>query len=296
MALLEKLEPLLLEKIWGGQKLKAYKNSLDFKNIGESWEVSTLKEGNSLINGEKLGSICSLNYVVKLIDTSENLSIQVHPKDDYAKINENSKGKTECWLILAAEEGAGIYLGLKEKVTKKEFKNALENGLRIDQYLNFFEVKVGDFFLVPAGTVHAIGKGITLCEVQQSSGITYRLWDWNRLGPDGKARELHIEKALDCMDFSYHNFKENLKNGRKNLYEKAGINRVLEHPDFKLDFFSFSRDELFNLKLSEKSSLILFNGNFQSNIKLAKFETAFSLEGGECNAELKGITQGFVVS
>ena len=296
MAKISKLDPLLFEKVWGGQKLKQYKNDNALSNLGESWEVSTLSEGSSLIEGQKLSSLCELSYVVKFIDTTKDLSIQVHPNDEYARVHENKSGKTECWFILSAEKDCGIYLGLKDKVTKKEFKNALTNGVNIDQYLNFYKVKPGDFFVVPAGTIHAIGKGVSLCEVQQSSGITYRVWDWNRMGLDGKPRELHIKKALDCIEFSSIFFQNEVKSKFKNLSSINGMQRIYEHKDFSVDYFSYDKETNLEVEIPEKSSIVLFDGHVISNISLTQFDTGFCLDKGLYSLTFSSIARGLIVS
>ncbi len=205
--------------------------------VGETWEVSRLEEGSSSLGDTALSSLVSdseLPYLIKFIDTSDNLSVQVHPDDEYARDVENSVGKTECWLILDSEPGAGIYLGFKPGVTKEEFETAVRNSEDVSRYLIFHEVKKGDFFFVPAGSIHAIAKGVTLIEVQQSSGITYRVWDWNRVDANGKSRELHVDKAMDVSRFeSEFNDSSNFQI-QNNLLESKGVNHVISHPDFNV--------------------------------------------------------------
>lgn len=138
---------------------------------------------------------------MKLIDSKTDLSVQVHPNDTYALKNENQFGKTEMWHILNAEPGAGIYLGFKRDTSEKEVRETVLSHT-IVSLLNFIPVKKGDTFFVPSGTVHAIGGGITLIEIQQNSTLTYRLYDYGRIGKDGKPRELHLEKALNVISYS----------------------------------------------------------------------------------------------
>lgn len=190
------LSPLLIEKVWGTNKLSTVYGK-QAENIGEAWLLSTLKKSMTPELTKE-----DFNYMVKIIDTSDHLSIQVHPQNDYAKRIENSNGKSECWYILDHVEGAGVYLGFKPGVTSKHFQEAINARESIDKYLNFFEVKKNDFFMIPAGAVHAIGKGVTILETQQSSGVTYRVWDWNRKGLDGKERDLHVDKAMDVLNFN----------------------------------------------------------------------------------------------
>lgn len=239
------LNPHVVEKIWGGRKLSSMKGigegqGIDLQKIGETWEVSLLKEGpSSNQQGQPISELLgekAFHYLVKFIDTSDDLSVQVHPGDEYAKRHENSLGKTECWFILAADEGRGIYLGLKEGVDKARLERAIEEKENVSELLNFIPIQAGDFFYVPAGTIHAIGKGVTLAEVQQSSGITYRVWDWNRLDSEGRSRELHVQKALDVINFEAEANK--LNNFRPRPIEKnKGIKTLIEHRDFNLDLY-----------------------------------------------------------
>ncbi len=236
--LLLKLTPYLQEKVWGGHRLKPD----HFNPIGESWEISIHPEGNSTFGEKKLSELINkkdLPYLVKIIDTSDNLSVQVHPGDEYAAKYENSKGKTECWAILDAGKNQGIYLGLKEGISKNHFKKALNTGENMSKLLEFYPVKKGDFFYVPAGTPHAIGKDVLLAEVQQSSGITYRVWDWNRVGLDGKPRELHIDKALDVINFKKN---EDFKI-RRGIFDQFGEVELLIHPEFGLSSFKMKKNE-----------------------------------------------------
>ena len=199
-----KQNPHLVNKVWGGNKLSYKSSPQGIKEpIGESWELSCLPEGQSTFQDKELGELLTrekqLKFLVKIIDTSDNLSVQVHPDDMLAAQLEGSSGKTECWYILSAEKDAKIYLGLKPGVTKEKFQQAIDSQEEAHLLMNSIEAKPGRFFFVPAGQLHAIGKDVTLIEIQQSSGITYRLWDWNRLGLDGKPRELHIEKGLKAL-------------------------------------------------------------------------------------------------
>ena len=218
---MEKLSPFVVTKIWGGDVL-AHQRHLKREEklpIGELWEVSRLANMSSQSSAGELDKILDsseLPYLVKYIDTSDNLSVQVHPDDSYARKVEQSSGKTECWLILEAHENSGIYLGFKPNIEKGQFAKALDKGEDITSLLNFYPVKTGMFVTVPAGTIHAIGRGVLLLETQQSSGLTYRIWDWNRKDNTGKSRTLHIAKALDVLNFrpecntkSFFQFKDN---------------------------------------------------------------------------------------
>ena len=260
-------------KIWGGNNLERLKNIpmvLDQDPIGETWEVSIHPEGPVLHNDEvfKLEPNEELPYIVKLIDTLDELSVQVHPDDEYAKLHENSSGKSECWLILNSEKDAGIYLGLKPGVTKESFVEALHQKSNMSTFLNFYRVSVGDFFFVPAGTIHAIGPGITMAEVQQSSGITYRVWDWNRVDSKGNARELHIEKSLQVINFDPRsNVLDHFKYMNK-LFDKNGLSEVITHPTFKMSLVNLRKNQSIEIPMPKNRrlySLLNLNGDITIN-------------------------------
>jgi len=273
MTNLVKLNPFISEKVWGGHKLSQFKNLASTNKVGETLEVSTLLNESSFVGNLKLSELCSLNYLVKFIDTSEHLSIQVHPGDEYARLHENSSGKTECWLITECEEKSGIYLGFKKGVTKKEFFNAAETGLRVDQYLNFVEVAPGDFFYLPPGSIHAIGSGVTLCEVQQSSGITYRVWDWNRMGLDGKPRELHLNKAKDVTNFDIDFNQKLLSSTKRNVFNQTDILTLVEHKDFTAQLFTNISSKTYELNLSKTNSLIILKGAMSGDLDAKAYES-----------------------
>ncbi len=214
------LSPALKDILWGGKKLKEnFHFKTDLERVAEAWVLSGHKQGCSIIEngeyagqelsrvtvdhpellGEKGSSYAEFPLLVKLIDAAGDLSIQVHPDDAYAMEHEGEYGKTEMWYIMDADPGANIYFGFKRDLTKEELKEHIANGTLCD-VLNKVMCKPGDVFFIPAGTVHAINKGILLCEIQQSSNTTYRVFDYNRLGPDGKPRQLHIDKAVDVAD------------------------------------------------------------------------------------------------
>jgi mannose-6-phosphate isomerase len=269
---LQKLSPYLSHTVWGGAKLNTLKNIRTAKSdpVGETWEISSIKSFSSLLSDVNLSELVELKYLVKFIDTAKNLSIQVHPDDQYAKEHEASSGKNESWLILDHAPDACIYLGFKPGVTKREFKLALENGLNIDRFLNKIKVSKGDFFSIPAGSIHAIGEGITLLEVQQSSGLTYRVWDWNRKGLDGRPRELHIEKAFDVLNFSEkHNLK--LKTPlKKNIGVESELYTFKEFQDFEVSFLTFNESKTIDLGFIPKEGFIVLDGELTSNEEVFK--------------------------
>ena len=204
-----KLIPECKDKIWGGTKLRErYGKLTDKEIVAEAWELSYHKDGPSrlpdgsliteALSPDEIGSNCAdfsfFPTLVKLIDARQDLSVQVHPSDSYALKNENSFGKTEMWYIVEADEGAGIYLGFKETVTKEQFEHAIKTNT-LTSLLNFYEVKAGECYFIPSGTIHAIGAGCLICEIQQNSNLTYRVYDYGRRDKNGKERELHVEKA-----------------------------------------------------------------------------------------------------
>jgi mannose-6-phosphate isomerase len=213
-----KLQPATKDYIWGGKKLKSWGKIAPSDSIAECWELSFNPDGPSLIASGKdqgrflkdvatpkdIGAVPSsfpfFPVLIKLIDSADNLSVQVHPSDDYALAHEGQYGKTEMWYVIEAEKGAGLYVGFKNKTSPEEVRKAVNDGTIID-LLNFCPVKPGEVYFIPSGTVHAIGKGITVVEIQQNSTLTYRLYDYKRLGKDGKPRELHLEKALLVMNY-----------------------------------------------------------------------------------------------
>ena len=156
--------------------------------------------------GENVKVFHFFPVLIKFIDAKENLSVQVHPSDEYALKHENSFGKTEMWYIVEAEQGAGIYLGFNRDVTKDEYETAIKEK-RLTELLNFYEVKAGECYFIPSGTIHAIGKGCLICEIQQNSNLTYRLYDYGREDKNGNERELHIEKALQVTKLTKHEKK-----------------------------------------------------------------------------------------
>jgi mannose-6-phosphate isomerase len=276
-----KLVAHMVPKIWGGTRLGSLKGDLvDSLPIGETWEISAHPDGPSFWNSESLRNFVDddeLPFLVKFIDTSDNLSIQVHPDDEYAQKYENSKGKTECWVVLDSEEGAGIYLGLKEGVSRISLEKSLKNKEDISKLLNFYPVKKGDFFRVPSGTIHAIGKNVFLAEVQQSSGVTYRVWDWNRVDSSGVGRELHIDKALDVIRFESNLNNKAYFKGRNNLFQsKAGETALISHENFNLSIVSKREGEVQKISQKKKrasglvcleGALRIFRGKDQVDLK-----------------------------
>lgn len=280
-----KLIPALKDYIWGGTNLKKYRKT-DLDIISESWELSFHQDGlskveidNKLVNlsdivkkedlGEKASNFPFFPVLIKLIDAKENLSVQVHPSDEYALKNENSFGKTEMWYVISALEGAGLYVGFKEDENKENVEKYLHDGTILD-HLNFFKVKAGDCYFIPSGTIHAIGKGVTLIEIQQNSNLTYRLYDYNRVDKNGLKRPLHIEKALKVIDYNKYQKEEK----RDNLLGKCKY-----FTSYKLDA---SIDKKIYYKDSFTSITFLSGEGKINNLDYKKFDSFFISAGEEC--------------
>ncbi len=220
-----KFEPIYKTKIWGGEKLKTILNKTDApENAGESWEISAVQDNisvlaNGFLKGNNLQELIEIYMgdllgpqvydkfgnefplLIKFIDANDNLSVQVHPGDETARKRHNAYGKTEMWYVIQADPGSELISGFNQEISKEEFVARL-NDNRIVDVLNFTEVKAGDVFFIPAGRIHATGKGILFAEIQQTSDITYRVYDWDRKDKQGKGRELHTELARDVIDYS----------------------------------------------------------------------------------------------
>lgn len=244
-----KFDPILKQKIWGGDKLKTRLNkSSSLSNLGESWEISGLKGETSIVsNGafqgraltellkeygsalvgkrifEKYGNEFPL--LIKFIDAKSELSVQLHPGDEIARKQHDSFGKTEMWYIVEADEGAEINIGFEKNISKEEYLDHLENG-RITDILHFEKVKKGDAFFINTGKVHAIGGGVLLAEIQQTSDVTYRIYDWDRKDEQGRSRDLHTTEALGAIDFE---MKDDFKLKYSKVPNQASILKSCEY-------------------------------------------------------------------
>lgn len=253
------LKPIYKNVIWGGNNIsRIFNRDIDGEDIGESWEVSAHQNGISLINEESIseknllelfnnnvlredifGTKCvglkKFPILVKFIDASKNLSVQVHPDDEYARINESDSGKNEVWYILDCKEDSKIIYGFKENVTAENLKKSVEENIK--ECVKYVKVNKGDFISIPAGTIHAIMNGIILCEVQQSSDITYRVYDWDRIDKNGKPRELHKNKAIDVINLDNKEEIKNYLNIEKNtnIYKSDKFNIDLINVNMELD-------------------------------------------------------------
>ena len=292
-----KFNPVYSHRIWGGEKLKTVLNK-DYKqeSIGESWEISdvdenetqvsegllkdyTLKElihefkgdfvGNSVY--EKFGNDFPL--LIKFIDAKTPLSIQVHPSNSLAKERHNSFGKNEMWYVMEAEENAELIVGFNKTVSQETYVNHLENAC-LNELLNIEKVQKGDTFYIPTGRVHAIGAGVLLAEIQQTSNITYRIYDYDRVdSKTGEKRELHTEMALDAIDFEFHD-------NYKTKYETQinSSNKLVHSPYFKTNIINVSGT--IKKDYSELDSFVIYMC-VEGELKVVFKNESLSLKKGE---------------
>lgn len=215
------LRPSGKDYLWGGRRLNdEFEKNIDIIPLAETWECSTHQDGPCYVvggefSGEELAKVLKIHpdymgerhkgedtlpILIKFIDAEKDLSVQVHPTDEYAREKENGQlGKTEMWYVLDARRDAKLIYGLKQDCSKDEIRAAIKNGTMM-KYLQKIPIHKGDLFFIPAGTIHAIGAGALVAEIQESSNLTYRMYDYDRIGKDGKKRELHIDKALDVAN------------------------------------------------------------------------------------------------
>ena len=218
-----KLKPACKDYLWGGRRLKdEYNKEIEGDILAESWELSCHPDGPSTIDSGKHKGMTLIEYIkqegkailgkncekfsdfpmlIKFIDAKQDLSVQVHPNNEYAKIHENEFGKTEVWYVVSCDEGAKLYFGVKEQIPKEEFAKRIADDTLLE-VLNEVPVKKGDVFFIEAGTIHAIGKNMMIAEVQQNSNSTYRIYDFGRVDANGNKRELHVDKATDVSNLS----------------------------------------------------------------------------------------------
>ncbi|MFT5194711.1 MAG: mannose-6-phosphate isomerase, partial [Candidatus Promineifilaceae bacterium] len=254
-------EPVLKDYIWGGRTLETHLGrTLPADTIiAETWEIAAHKDGTATVtNGEHAGKLLTtllaeqgldlighrskwafdrnlFPLLIKILDANRNLSVQVHPDDKYALEHEgNELGKTEMWVVLHAEPGSDVILGVAEGTTPSLFKQAIEQG-RLEPYMHRIPVQAGDHINVPAGSLHAIMGGLLIAEIQQNSNTTYRVYDWNRVGHDGNPRPLHVDKALDVTNFSQ------VTPGKSEAIVLSDANGIKREQLNKTDYFTVER-------------------------------------------------------
>ncbi len=255
-----KFFPIFKEKIWGGQKIKDIleKDFGEMDNCGESWEISGVDgsvsivsngalKGKSLTNiiesfgaeilGQKIIDRFGIEFplLIKFIDAAQDLSIQVHPDDELAIERHNCHGKSEMWYILQSDDGASLVSGFNRKVSRDEFKTLI-NEKNLEEILNKESANKNDVFHLPAGRIHTIGAGILLAEIQQTSDITYRIYDFDRVDKNGNKRELHIEEALEAIDFNFHEEYKTQYSDKPNT-----TNRIVATPYFTTNKLKIDR-------------------------------------------------------
>ena len=280
-----KFESLYYDKVWGGRDLESFRNNLPKGDIGESWDIACHPNGigivsngrfkgmsfNELIenyNEEIFGKGISNNefpLLVKLINSNENLSVQVHPNDEYARRVENSFGKTEAWYVVDAKEGAELIVGTNG-CTKEEFEEAINTG-KVEECLNRIKVKKGDAFLINSGMVHAICEGLIIAEIQQNSDVTYRVYDY------GRQRELHVKKSLDVIDFNLK--AENLSNSKIENFEIFDKVKLCKNKYFAMEkiniqnkYISSSEKERFHIITCVDGEGSISGGSISEEIRI----------------------------
>ncbi|MDG1730114.1 MAG: mannose-6-phosphate isomerase [Algibacter sp.] len=315
-----KFTPILKDKIWGGTKLKTLLNKAsDLPNIGESWEISDVEGDVSIVsNGDLKGQplkhlletykdqlIGGKNYkifgnkfplLIKFIDAKEDLSIQLHPNDELAAKRHNSFGKTEMWYTLQADEGSNLIVGFNQDMTPEKYLSHLENKT-LTEIVNFDKVKEGDTYFIEVGRIHAIGAGVMVAEIQQTSDITYRVYDWDRVDDEGNERELHNDLAIDAFDFNMpDNFRVNYSK------EKNQSNQMVSCPYFTTNYIEVNgllkkennKDSFFIYICVEGSAIITANGISED---LKKGETLLipaALEHYEINSKKATLLEVYV--
>lgn len=312
-----KFKPRVKERIWGGHAIinkrgKAVSRLDKDKLYGESWDLSSVKgdisvvangmlKGNNLeeiievymgeLVGEQIFERYGLEFplLIKYLDCNDKLSVQVHPNDELAMERHNSFGKTEAWYIADCEEGAAIYLGFKDlNITREEYIAAVSES-RLEALLNRVEVKKGDVFFIPAGTVHALGAGMQVVEVQQTSDVTYRIYDWDRVDASGKGRELHTALAVDAIDFEAD---ADLLHKQYSL-SKGGEAKIVECPYFTMNIIDVDGSKL--LDRSVLDSFVVYI-NLEGSVTISVDGNAERVDEGElvlipaeaCDIEIEG--------
>ncbi len=290
-----KFQPLPKEKIWGGTRLNRVANHQSgHPQIGETWDVAALDDNDSeVVNGflaentlsellevymsdlvgDKVYSKHGNNFplLVKLIDATDKLSVQVHPNDEMAQQNGERNGKTEMWYVLEADDNAEIILGFNKEVTKEELEQRLQDQT-FSEVLNYQNIQKGDVIFIPAGTVHAIGKGCMILEIQQSSDTTFRLFDYNRLQDNGQPRKLHTKQAFEAIDY---------KNWEHNVMHSNGVDEIEELVDcdyFTCSLIRFNKAKQYDI--SDIDSMVLLSV-VEGSVEIEHEEGKTTLQRGE---------------
>ena len=274
-----KLNPVFKEIVWGGERLKnGYGYESDLNNIAEAWVLSARNDGDNIVKngeyanksfteliknhpeflGKKGEKYNEFPLLIKFIDAKSDLSIQVHPDDDYARIHENSLGKTEAWYVLDCSDDAELIYGFNKEITKEEFEKSIKDNSFLN-HVNKVKVKKGDIFFIEAGTLHAIGGGILLAEVQQNCNTTYRVYDYGRL-VDGKPRELHIEKALDVTN-TLPPVRSAEPEGKEEIIGDAKVQKLCSCEFFTMTSLKLNGKYEYNCDNSSFLSVLILDGS-----------------------------------
>ncbi|MBK8806877.1 MAG: class I mannose-6-phosphate isomerase [Bacteroidales bacterium] len=289
-----KFETICKERIWAGDSLKKLypAKNIDISNCGETWEISAVQDSisvvsNGFLKGNTLQDIIEIYMdelvgetvfdsfgiefplLIKFIDTSDLLSIQVHPNDEVSKKRHNAFGKTEMWYVVQSAQDSELIVGFNKTVSKDTFVEKLENN-KLSEILNSEKVKKGDVYYLPAGRIHAIGKNLVIAEIQQTSDITYRIFDWNRFDKNGNPRELHLELALDVIDYEK---KDNYKSAYNSIANQSS--ELVSCKYFKTNILNF--DTIIKKDYSILDSFIIF----------ITLEGGFSIQYGEDNQKVE---------
>lgn len=292
-----KFNALLKSTLWGGDKIIPFKNlDIQQENVGESWEISGVKGNETIVAdgpyaGKKLNELVEElkgklvgeeNYqrfgnefplLIKFIDARQDLSIQVHPTDEIAKMQGKERGKTEMWYLMDSDKDATLLCGLKKKITPEEYAQMVENDTIVDA-IDRYEVKEGDCFFLPAGRIHAIGTGCFLAEIQQTSDVTYRIYDFKRKDKNGNYRQLHTKEAAECINY-------NVESNYRTEYtpvKNQGVSLV-QCPYFNTAVYDL--DEPMTIDYSELDSFVILIG-VKGNATITDNEgNTFTLQAGE---------------
>lgn len=307
-----KLLPAYKDYLWGGSALqRIYKKETPFEITAESWELSAHPDGTSLITGGPLNGmqfdyfiktygsqVCGWKsktfdrfpILIKFIDAKDALSVQIHPDDDYAFVNENEFGKNEMWYVIDCKPGAYLYCGLKETVTKEEIRKRIENET-LTEILNKVMVSPGDVIYVPAGTIHAIGAGILILEIQQNSNSTYRMYDYGRRDKNGNLRDLHMDKAMDVVNVHPYAVKTE-GYGERIKYDRS-VQQVLSRCKyFQVTKYQIPKNEIIQVDDSSFKSIVILKGNCKIRCAEEEYEAtagdSFFISAGHKRVHVEG--------
>ena len=306
-----KFQPIFHYRIWGGEKLKTVLNKeYTEENIGESWEISTVPNSETVVTGGELkgktinelissfgadflGEVVYQRFgtefplLIKFIDAKTPLSIQVHPGDELAKERHNSFGKNEMWYVMEAEENAGLIVGLNKQLDKKSYVDLISKG-EIEEAMNTINVNAGDTFYIPAGRVHAIGGGVLIAEIQQTSDVTYRIFDFNRVDKKtGAKRELHTDLSVDAIDF-------NLVDNYKTQYDLGQTQNKLVHSNyFRTNILNINGEA--TISMSKKESFKILIG-VEGNSEIIYKKESYFIKKGESILLPAGLNEPIVLS